>query len=275
MTIKNLSRFSTSLKLLYSKKYIGVKYSKLPSTINNWGDALNAYLIPRISGKEIIHCAAYYNTGWTSTLSGIGSILDNNKVRNLHVWGSGLKSSDSSIPVLPAKVFAVRGPLTQQRLRDLCVDCPDVFGDPAIVLPRFYKPLKVEKKFKLGIVPHYVDKKSDRIKPFLNNPDVTILDIESGIEEFVDKISECDAIASSSLHGLIAADAYAIPRVWLKLSDNILGGDFKFQDYFSTTDVKKVTADLLETVDPSQVVRRAIQPQRIADVDKLMNAFPF
>lgn len=259
-----------------SGKYLGVKYSRSKTTQRNWGDALNAYLIPKLSGRKIIHFSEYYNTGLYPTLGGIGSILDNNAVRNLYVWGSGLKSPDSNIPVLPRKIFAVRGYLTQRRFKDLNVPCPDVFGDPAVVLPRFYQSRLKAKKYKVGIVPHYVDKGSQAIRPLLNNPEVCFIDIESGIEEFIDQICACEVIASSSLHGLIAADAYGIPRVWLRLSDGISGGDFKFQDYFSTTDIPVIQACSPDSSgDFHKLLEQARQPQRIADAEALLNAFPF
>src|SRR5690606_5814540 len=100
------------------------------------------------------------------------------------------------------------------------------------------------------------------------------LDIESPIEELVDRVCECEVIASSSLHGLIVADAYEIPRVWLKLSDNILGGEFKFLDYFSTTDVPDLSPMLLGNTNLEIIINRSIQPQRKADIDQLLNVFP-
>ena len=48
----------------------------------------------------------------------------------------------------------------------------------------------------------------------------------------IDTICACDVILSSSLHGLIISDAYAIPNVWIKLSDKVEGNGFKFKDYF-------------------------------------------
>ena len=68
----------------------------------------------------------------------------------------------------------------------------------------------------------------------LNNPEIKIIDIQSeGVEQFVIDILSCENILSSSLHGLILAEAYGIPTCRVVFSEKILGGDFKFYDYYS------------------------------------------
>ena len=54
----------------------------------------------------------------------------------------------------------------------------------------------------------------------------------------------CEAIISSALHGLIAADSFFFPNRWIKLSDNLMGGDFKFNDYYSVYDIDIQPLDL-------------------------------
>lgn len=47
----------------------------------------------------------------------------------------------------------------------------------------------------------------------------------------IEKISECDVILSSSLHGLVVADALNIPNEWLNFRDLHSSSAFKFYDY--------------------------------------------
>ena len=41
------------------------------------------------------------------------------------------------------------------------------------------------------------------------------------------------------MHGLIFADSYGIPNAWIAPHDSMIGGEFKFNDYYSTTTVPK------------------------------------
>jgi pyruvyltransferase len=114
------------------------------------------------------------------------------------------------------------------------LDCPEVFGDPALLLPLFYKPSSLKKTHALGVVPHYVDKTQPSLLHFQSVPDVLVIDIQGGIDKVVDQIVGCERIVSSSLHGLIIADAYKIPSKWIKLSEKLNGSEFKFFDYFGS-----------------------------------------
>ena len=56
----------------------------------------------------------------------------------------------------------------------------------------------------------------------------------------------CETIASSSLHGLIAADSFHIPNLWIKLSNRIIGNDFKYHDYYSSYGLEQSFVDLTQ-----------------------------
>lgn len=60
----------------------------------------------------------------------------------------------------------------------------------------------------------------------------------------IDQIYSCQSILSSSLHGLICADAYNIPNLWLKQKLN--EGDFKFLDYFASQGREEVYISSVE-----------------------------
>lgn len=201
----------------------------------NWGDAINDELIRLISGSVPDNVKGKYILDKENYLV-VGSIIhfcDTNSI----VWGSGVldEGTDFKSGQKPKKVFAVRGPKTRAHLLKYGIDCPEVYGDPALLFPRFYRP-KVEKKHKIGIVPHW-DDRSDYGNAF-------IIPAMSGTYEFIDAINSCEEIHSSSLHGLICADAYGIPSKQIKIGMN----QFKFDDYFESRD--KVDLDKLLSVCP-------------------------
>lgn len=199
---------------------------------NNFGDILNPIVVEYLTGKKTKRVATAYTK--KIHLLGIGSIL-NRANKNSIVWGSGFIKDESFIMAPPKKILAVRGPKTRKRLLELNIECPEIFGDPALLMSTIYNP-KIEKKYKLGIIPHYVDFNDKRLK-HLNDDSVLVIDIcNPDPFRVIDQLLQCEKIASSSLHGLIVSDAYHIPNVWVRFSDKVVGGDFKFLDYFQSID---------------------------------------
>jgi len=64
----------------------------------------------------------------------------------------------------------------------------------------------------------------------LPNPEERLAKAELA-SEICELISACDVIVSSSLHGLIVADAYVVPSRWVAPENSIKGDGFKFRDY--------------------------------------------
>ena len=106
----------------------------------NFGDILNKWLIEQISGKTV----TLAQPGPEVNIC-IGSILKF-VTANMHVWGTGaMRLADKPNP--HAYYHAVRGPATQQVVLMNGCKCPDIYGDPALLLPKYYSPV-VEKKYK-------------------------------------------------------------------------------------------------------------------------------
>lgn len=205
---------------------------------NNWGDDINISFIEYITDFHVlvINNSHLYRFCTPQNYSCIGSVIGYFTNSKTIIWGSGLISEDMEIPEKPAKVFSVRGPLTRNVLLKHGIDCPPVYGDPALLISRFYKP-KVEKKYKLGIIPHVVDANNKFIQEFSKiNSDVIVISMSKYADwhEIPDKICSCEKVLSSSLHGLIISDSYGIPNLWVQFSENIVGGLFKYLDYFKS-----------------------------------------
>ena len=171
---------------------------------------------------------------------GIGSILAGD-ISNYVIWGSGVLSEKTTIVNKPKEVLALRGYNSLKKIREVGADC-DVFGDPVLLFPDIFPDKGITKKYKYGIVPHFKNKTSIGIQKIiaLNDPEIKIIDIQSGIEDFVIDVLSCENILSSSLHGLILAEAYGIPTCRLIFSENLKGGDYKFYDYYSGVGIKEM-----------------------------------
>ncbi len=205
---------------------------------NNWGDKVNPYIVEKLTTKKVISSNSIFNFLNKPEILGVGSIIVGD-LSNYVIWGSGIISEKTTLLTKPKEVLALRGYNTLNKIREVGADC-DVFGDPVLLFPEIFTAERNEKKYKYGIVPHFKDKQSIGIRKIeaLQNPEIKIIDIQSGIEEFVEDVLSCENILSSSLHGLILAEAYGIPTCRLVFSEKLIGGDFKFYDYYSGVGIK-------------------------------------
>lgn len=215
--------------------------------MENYGDLLGAYLAEKISKKKIVWThpkKGSLKDLWQPIYVTIGSILAHVNKKCI-VWGSGIINEDQLVK--PAKFVAVRGPETRRVLMNQGYDVPEIYGDPALLLPNYYNP-KIDKKYKLGIVPHYVDYKLVK-EMYGANQDVIIIDLmTNNIEDITDLFLQCEKIISSSLHGLIVSHTYQIPAVWVKFSNNLFGDDIKFKDYFKAVLIPPYVPEINETL---------------------------
>lgn len=176
----------------------------------NFGDALNYPIIEHFSNKKIVN-KRHIRTN-KQTFSCIGSIIQSIQSNSI-VWGSGVISEDATIPK-NIDIIAIRGPLSRRKIIESGIECPNVYGDPALLLPDIYSP-KIEKKHKIGVIPHYIDLSNPKLEYFRNNPDYKIINVCVGrdYKGVVDDILASEFVISSSLHGLILANTYNVPFI--------------------------------------------------------------
>ncbi|HBX9678667.1 TPA: hypothetical protein P7Z72_005360, partial [Klebsiella pneumoniae] len=73
---------------------------------------------------------------------------------------------------------------------------------------------------------------------YRSNKNIKVIDLKTkDIEFVVDEIISCEYILSTSLHGVIVAQAYDIPTLWIKHNDINTDG-IKFYDYFDSVGIK-------------------------------------
>lgn len=234
----NIATFDTE-----NKKINGLLPVYYWDSVPNFGDVIGPYLISKITGKPIININNLNYSG----IMAVGSIIQMLDREGMIIWGSGLifepnEKLKEDIQQYKPKILSVRGNKTAQCLIEAGISVPEqkYYGDPALVLPLFYTPsVNIHKK--IGICPHYIHKEYF-LEKNINQYDFLIIDVQQNMEFVIDSIASSAVCISSSLHGLIIAQAYQIPWVWLEIYDNNLtGDDFKFQDFFSTIDQSNVS----------------------------------
>lgn len=236
----------------------------------NFGDELSEKIVSRMVGYPVVTTTSRWygrDTGKRKLLA-LGSILVTAEEGDI-IWGTGVKEPFEE--VAPSRyrfknldVRAVRGPLTRAFLLTMGIACPEVYGDPALLIPRLFPEFQRAKKPSrpYSIVVHYAD---DQYFQGMEN----VISAKEKWDVVVEKILDSAFVISTSLHGIIVAEAFGIPARYLRIS----GKEklFKFKDYYSGTKRPHFTYAL--SVVEALKLGGETPPQ--FDAIALYNAFPF
>ncbi len=199
---------------------------------NNVGDVFSKKVASEYFSSEILGVGNEVLD--SSNLLLIGSIFEWVD-KHSYVCGTGLINSSSRLRFKPKKINCVRGPLTAYYLKKQGISVGEVFGDPGLLISKFYKK-EYKSTHKIGIIPHYVDKDSIWIN-YCRELGIHILDVLSPLDQFVQQLQMCDVVYSSSLHGIIFSHSYGKRALWVDISDKVIGNGFKFFDYYMSVGV--------------------------------------
>ncbi len=192
----------------------------------NFGDDINPSFFEKIHGRPVRFAADRSRPH----VLGAGSILEHATPSSI-VCGSGFLEPPHA-PVTPSQIVAVRGALTATACG---ADSSVLLGDPLVLIDAFVERTTPQHRF--GFVPHI--KSVARWRGF-DTRGHRVIDPAWSPWRVVKDIASCELIFSQSLHGLIVADALGVPNVWVSPTDEMRGGSFKFDDYFSTLDRAKL-----------------------------------
>lgn len=275
-----------------------------PEEKGNFGDEISPIIVENLIGSD--YDLRHNDDTCNERLLAIGSLMHEAQPHD-YIFGTGFGIGENT-NLSKLNVCAVRGPLSRKKFLELGVDCPKVFGDAALLLPDYYEPNYLSKlEDKIGVVPHWTTYPQYE-KLLENSKQFYFINPTNSWQQVIDEIYSCDKIVSQSLHGLICADAYDTPNVWLEenmwmcsmcrewKTDSTLNpiesqppcscgwfhksmgknlpwhnGNFKFLDYLASQN---------REVSPISHLREALDADYYeggnqVDLELLRNAFPF
>ncbi len=208
------------------------KLQSLNPGYRNLGDELNQFLLKSLTTEDKV---SRFNER-QANFFGIGSILEiaatSGKMQKV-IWGSGLRNS-RPVNELGSnfRVLGLRGKLTAESLG---FKNETAFGDPALLVSRFYKSNKPRNPDGIVLAPHFSFfgmKGSQEAINQANKIGLKILYPNTDTDAALELIRNCELLISSALHPLVIADAFCVPAFRIAKyapTEN----QFKYQDYLS------------------------------------------
>lgn len=226
----------------------------------NFGDDLSRVIVERILNRAVNYRSL---DSKQKNLLAAGSILHYARDGDV-IWGSGFREN----PLLENRfhtldIRAVRGPRTREFLLEMGVDCPEVYGDPAILMGYLFPEFKKEELiYDYIIIPNIGE-----IKCFIPYKNVVLPTLPW--DEIVRNMMKSRLVISSSLHGLIVAEAFGIPARLLKMTwiEPLL----KYQDYYESTG----RPNFQYATSVQEALQMGGESFKVIDINPLLRSFPW
>ena len=217
----------------------------------NFGDQISPFIVDKLLSSNYYLEHNLRQRDHPRNIIAVGSYIQKAHPHT-HIWGSGLPTKNSPFQEKITNVQAVRGPLTRNVLMSKGINVPEVYGDPALLMPELYKPTIIQDLHdKVVVIPHksnYAKYKEN--EEAIDSSKFHLVSPKQDWKNIINCIASCKAVLSESLHGLICADAYNIPNLWL-YEYGLNYGKFKFRDYFMSQNRPLTNVDSIEKFDIS------------------------
>jgi pyruvyltransferase len=226
----------------------------------NFGDELAKVVIEKILEKEVQRGNLEKKS--EKLLFSVGSVLNFARDGDV-VWGSGSRSHNLIFPK-NLDIRAVRGPLTRNLLLKQGIACPEIYGDPALLLPLLFPEYKKAQNpsFDYIIIPNIGE-----ISAFKNYKNV--VNPTEDYKTVVQYILRSKLVISSSLHGIIVAEAFGVPARLLKMTR--MEPFWKYLDYYESTGRKSFTY----ATSVQSALQMGGEEPGYMDIQPLLKAFPY
>ena len=268
--IEKIQNKNTPIKLYWWR------YEEAPN--GNFGDEITHYLVEKILKKKTV-----WSPPPECTIVGAGSVIPivarERQENSPYIWGSGfIEDGSEKISFNDYKLLAVRGHKSLSRITDMPETSSITLGDPGLLANELVRT-PIKKTHKLGIIAHYANTKDPFIQQLSDRDDVLVIDPLDKCLNVLRNIASCESVISSSLHGLIVADSFAIPNSHVILEGHLKGGLYKFNDYYSVFGKERYSSvnreDLqLSTDTLVDIVRSQYVPaaEEVTDIQRRLKA---
>lgn len=271
--MNNFQKLKIKISASVRHKFSKYKYNRNQINIiywrgKNFGDALSPDIVKFLLGKKGLNLQSKTKKHYVF-LSCVGSVLRKLPFVKKTIWGTGSFEDDIyneyNKKYSSLDVRCIRGPLTEEKLikQGVLKNKINIYGDPGILAPLVY-PCTKEKKYEVSYIPHMLEK---------TNANIHIIDPKTTEwKKVVDQIVESKLIISSSLHGIILAEAYGVPAIWLN-NEKSSQKPFKYLDYYYSTG--RMNPLCVSSIQEGLKIKNVIIPDLSNIQDNLINSFPY
>lgn len=252
----------------YRKGIVNYEYWNLT---DNLGDSLSYVvyhwmlarknLTPESKAKKTCH------------LMGIGSIVAEKQFDSV-IWGSGIHTLAKLYKlfkwrkVVKYDIRALRGPITQTMMLKSGYDCTDiVYGDPAVLMPKIYMPESSPKKYDVSVINHFSIQSEQ--EGTLHQINIQTKDYRY----FIDEIVASKFVISSSLHGIILAESYGVPAIFLNEQGKMYPEIIKYFDWYLSTGRNHI--QIAGSMEEALQMKPLELPDLSTMQNQLLDSFPY